>query len=90
MPVHSKKQAQVGVLLFDKAFSKVLIEYFDYNNIFSVEYIAELLENITMNEYAIEFKESKQPLFRPIYSLGLVKLETLKIYIKINLANGFI
>ena len=43
-----------------------------------------------MNEYAIELEESKQPLFGPIYSLGLVELETLKTYIETNLGNGFI
>ena len=43
-----------------------------------------------MNEHAIKLEEDKQPLFRPIYSLKLVKLETLKIYIKTNLSNGFI
>ena len=43
-----------------------------------------------INEYAIELKNDKQPPYRPIYSLGLVELETLKTYIKINLANGFI
>ena len=50
----------------------------------------EFLENSGINEYAIELKEDKQPLFGLIYSLGLVELETLKIYIKTNLANGFI
>ena len=30
MPVHSKKQAQVGALLFNKTFTKVLVEYSDY------------------------------------------------------------
>ena len=43
-----------------------------------------------MNEHAIELKESKQPPFEPIYSLGPIELETLKTYIEINLANGFI
>ena len=43
-----------------------------------------------MNEHAIELEKDKQPLFRPIYSLGPVELETLKIYIKTNLANNFI
>ena len=51
---------------------------------------AELLENTGINEYAIELKENKQPLFGPIYNLGLIELEMLKIYIKTNLANGFI
>ena len=50
----------------------------------------ELSENIGMNEYIIKLEEGKQLLFGPIYSLGPVELETLKTYIKINLANGFI
>ena len=43
-----------------------------------------------MNEHTIEVKEGKQPPFGPIYSLGSVELETLKTYIKTNLANKFI
>ena len=43
-----------------------------------------------MNEHAIKLEEDKQPHFGPIYSLGLVKLETLKTYIKTILVNGFI
>ena len=43
-----------------------------------------------MNEYSIKLEEGKQSIFGPIYSLDLVELETLKIYMKTNLANGFI
>ena len=43
-----------------------------------------------MNEHAIELEKGKQPPFGAIYSLGPVELETLKTYIEINLANGFI
>ena len=50
----------------------------------------ELLENTRINEYAIELEKGKQPSFGPIYSLEPVELETLKTYIKINLANSFI
>ena len=90
MPVHSKRQAQVRALLLDKALTEVLAKYSNYSNIFSVEYAVELPENTRMNEYAIELEEGKQPLLGPIYSLESVELEILKIYIKINLANGFI
>ena len=90
MPVHSKRQAQVRALLFNEAPTKVLAEYSDYSNVFLAENIAELPENTRINEYAIELEEGKQPLFGLIYSLGPVELETLKTYIKINLANGFI
>ena len=83
-------RAQVGALLFDKAPTKVLAEYSDYTNVFSIENAIELLENTGMNEHAIKLEEGKQPPFGPIYSLRLVELETLKTFIEINLANGFI
>ena len=90
MPVHSEKQAQVEALLFNKAFTEVLAKYSDYSDVFLAEYVVKLPENTGMNEHAIELEEGKQPLFGPIYSLELVKIEILKTYIKTNLANGFI
>ena len=90
MLVHSKRQAQVRALLFDKAPTEILAEYSNYSNIFLVEYATKLPENTGMNEHIIKLEEGKQPSFRPIYSLEPVELETLKTYIKINLANGFI
>ena len=92
--VHSERQtqieAQVRALLFNKALTMVSAEYSNYSNVFSAKYAAKLLENTGINEHAIELKEDKQSPFGPIYSLGLVKLETLKTYIKTNLAKGFI
>ena len=106
MPVHSEKQAQieaeahidaqgqnrapVGALLFDKAPIEIPAEYSNYSDIFSMENAVELPENTAMNKYAIKLEKGKQPPFGPIYSLGLVELETLKTYIETNLANGFI
>ena len=90
MPVYFKRQAQVGVLLFDKALTEILEESSDYSNIFLAENAAELPENIRINEHAIKLEEGKQSLFSPIYSLELVELETLKTYIETNLANSFI
>ena len=90
MPVHSKKQAQVGALLFNKASTEVPAEYSYYSNVFSAENAAKLLENTGINEYAIKLKKGKQPPFGPIYSLKTIELEIFKIYIKINLANNFI
>ena len=51
---------------------------------------AELLENIRINKHTIKLKGDKRLFFGPIYSLGPVELETLKTYIKTNLANEFI
>ena len=90
MPVHSKKQAQVEVLLFNKAFTKISEEYSDYNNVFSAENMTELPKHSEINEHAIELEEGKELLFGSIYSLSLVELEMLKTYIKTNLANNFI
>ena len=55
-----------------------------------MEYAAELVENTKINKHAIKLEESKQSPFGLIYSLRSVELETLKTYIKNNLANGFI
>ena len=55
-----------------------------------MEYVAKLPENTGIKKHAIKLEEGKQQLFGPIYSLRLVKLETLKTYIKTNLANNFI
>ena len=106
MPVHFKKQAlikmkvqmettaysrvQVGVLLFDKAFTTILAEYSNYSNVISKKYAAEIPEYTGMNYHVIKLKEDKQAFFVPIYSLGPIELETLKTYIKTKLANGFI
>ena len=90
MPVRTKRQAQVRALLFDKASTELLAEYSDYSNIFLAENVAELSKNTGMNKHAIKLEEGKQSPFGLIYSLEPVELETLKIYIKTNLANGFI
>ena len=90
MPIYSKKQAQVEALLFNKVFTEVLIEYFDYNNIFLPKNVAKLLENIKINKYTIKLKEDKQLSFKSIYSLELIELKMLKTYINTNSAIGFI
>ena len=78
------------VLLFNKAFTKVLAKYFNYCNVFLIKNIAKLSKYIKINNYIIKLKEDKQPFFNLIYSLELVELETLKTHIKTNLINNFI
>ena len=69
----------------------VLPEYLDYADVFLFDLIMELLENTGMNEYIIELVERNQLLYKPIYSLGSVELETLKTYIETHLLKtGFI
>lgn len=73
----------------DKTLVKILLDYFNYTDVFSLEAIVELPNYTKLNNHARIVKEDKQPLYNPIYSRELVELETLKTYIKINLANGF-
>ena len=86
----AQSKAQVGALNFNKAPTEVPAEYSDYSNVFSAENAAKLPKNTGMNKNAIELEKGKQQPFGLIYSLEPVELETLKTYIKINLANGFI
>ena len=90
MSVHSEKQAQVKSLLFNKAFTKVLVEFFNYSNVFSVKNTVKLSENTRMNKHAIKQEEDQQSPFGLIFNLKPIKLKTLKTYMKTNLVNGFI
>ena len=65
-------------------------KYSDFADIFSEKSANVHSKQIGVNEHAIKLENNKQPLYRPIHSLGPVDLKTLKIYIKTNLANGFI
>ena len=65
-------------------------KYSNYSDVFSAENKAKLLEHTKINNHAIKLKKSKQLLFGPIYSLGLIKLKILKTYIKINLTINFV
>lgn len=50
----------------------------------------ELPKIIRINEYAIELIDGKQSFYKPIYTLSLIELETLKTYIEAHLKTGFI
>lgn len=59
----------------------ILVKYSDYNNTFLIKKIAKLLKYIRIKNYIIKLKKDKQLFFSLIYSLELVKLKTVKIYI---------
>ncbi len=88
--VYLLKRAQIAHLKADEAFTEVLNKYTNFADIFSAKFATELFEYIEINDHAIELVDDQQLLYDPIYSLGLIELETLKAYIEINLANGFI
>lgn len=72
----------MALLEADKAFTKILSQYLAYINIVLANLAIELPEHNNINDYAIKLIENKHPFYKPIYSLKLVKLETLKTYIK--------
>lgn len=65
-------------------------KYLGFADVFSSDSAAELSKYTGIKNLSIDLIKGHQPSDRPIYSLGPVKLETLKTYNKINLANGFI
>ena len=77
-------------MIVEKIPTKVPAEYLDFADVFSPDLASELPEHTGINDHAIELVESQDPPYGPIYSLESVELETLKAYIEINLANGFI
>ena len=88
MTIHPAREAQLALPLAEKVI--VPLEYSDFADVFSEKSANVLPERTRANEHAIELEKGKQPSYGPIYSLGPVELETLKTYIKTNLANGFI
>ena len=90
LDVHPSRRPQISGLIAEEAPTKVPDEYADFADVFSPDLAAELPEHTGINNYAIELVDGQQPPYRPIYSLEPVELETLKAYIEINLANGFI
>ena len=77
-------------LIVEKTSTKVSTKYLDFADIFSLDLASKLPKHTRINDHTIELVNSQQTSYRPIYSLGLVELETLKAYFKTNLANRFI
>ncbi len=84
------KRAQIAHLKVDEALTKVPSKYADFADVFLSKLAVELLEYTKINNHTIKLVDDWQPPYGLIYSLGPIELETLKAYIKNNLANGFI
>lgn len=54
-------------------------------NIFSQEATPKFSDHTGITNYLIDMEKAKQSLYRPIHSLKLMELKTLKTYIKVNL-----
>ena len=86
--IHPDREAQIVLLLIKEV--KIPDKYLHFADVFSEEKALVLPERTDINEHAIELEDGKQSFCGPIYSLGLVELETLKTYIEIHLKTGFI
>lgn len=81
---------QLASLLANNAFTATLSEYTDFADVSSPESVAKLPEHTGINNIFIDLVDGKQSPYKSIYSLGPVKLETIKTYIETNVANSFI
>ena len=90
LDVYPSRRPQVSGLIAEEALTKVLAEYLDFADVFFPDLASELLEHNGINIHIIKLVDGQQPPYSPIYSLEPVELETLKAYIKTNLANEFI
>lgn len=88
--VHPSWATQIALLIADEAPVTVPAEYSDFAEVFSSESAAELPKYTKINDHPIKLIDDQQPPYELIYSLELTELETLKTYIKTNLAKGFI
>ncbi len=71
----------------NEVLTKVSSKYTDFIDVISSKLTAELLKHIRINNYIIKLVDDQLLLYGSIYSLSLIELEILKIYIKNNLAN---
>lgn len=97
MTIHSfqvvqvgSEQVQVAILKQNKASIEVPAKYLDFLDIILVEKVLVLLKQIEFNEYVIKLEKGKQLPYGLIYSLELVELETLKMYIETYLKTSII
>ena len=88
--IHLFRKPQIASLIAKKALTKVFTKYANFTNIFFLDLAFKLPKYTGINNHAIKLVDGQQLFYRPIYSLKLVKLETLKAYIEINQANKLI
>ena len=86
--IYPDRKAQIASLLIKKV--KISEEYLDFNNVFFEKKALVLPERTKLHEYTIKLENGKQPLYKLMYSLTSMELETLKTYIKTHLKTGFI
>lgn len=88
--IHPFNRAWIMLVKAKKALTLFLSKYIDFIDMFSANIIAQLLKHIGSHNYMIKLIKDQILLYQPIYTLKLVKLNILKILIKINITIGFL
>ena len=70
------QRPQISDLIVEEAATKVPTEYSDFIDVFFPDLASELLKYTGINDHTIELVDGQQPLYKLIYSLGPVELET--------------
>ena len=81
---------QVSVALLTSKEIGIPTKFSNFFKVFSSDSVAKLPEYTEFDDHPIDLLDNKQPPYSPIYSLGPVKLETFKTFIKANFASSFI
>ena len=79
--MHLDCKVQIATLIADKTPIIISAKYFNFANVFFKKSIAVLLKHTKIKIHTIDLKKSKQPPYKPIYSLRSVELKILKTYI---------
>lgn len=86
--IDSSRKPQIDLLSTKEGI--MLTKHANFAYLVLKQFVNLLSERKKIHEHVIKLVDSKQPPFKPIYSLNLVKLKILNSYIKTNLVNKFI
>ncbi len=88
--MHSLQKSQITYLKTNEILIEVSSKYAHFADTFLPKLAIKLFKHPGINNHTIELINNLQLLYNPIYSLGLIKLEILKVHIKNNPANSCI
>ena len=88
MTIHPNREIKIALLLAKEV--TIPSEYLKFTYIFLKKSANVFPEQTGAKKHVIKLEQGKKLPYELIYSLGPIEFESFKIYIKKNLANGFI
>lgn len=73
--VYLSYKPQITGLITKKTSRIVFAKYNNFVNVFSLDLTSKLSKHIEINDHAIKLEDGQQLLYKPIYSLGPIKLK---------------